>query len=201
MNDYLLQERFIVYLSRVIALATHHRFHLRAITEILSNSEFLKEVEQNDYSMMMEHTPVKLFTSMFEIETEERLDGVYNDAYWCGYVYAKLFYHFKKPFGYLFLIMPLEELLDYYPVYHEMDISALISLFEEKENSDTLLSSLLKRKKMSVRELSEKTGISTNSLTYYKKSNAHLYKGSFMAIKKIARALNVNDNTFLETVG
>ena len=68
--------------------------------------------------------------------------GIYNDAYWCGYSYFELQQRLKKPFSYLFLKLPLSKMMDIYPIFHEMDFSALLEFFE-KEGSNQLLQKLV----------------------------------------------------------
>ena len=200
MIDYNYKQRFTDHMGRIFYLAIKHKFHFSAITNKLSNSTFLRRIEYGDYSMLMDYTPEELFTSIFNFETDELSLMKYNDAYWCGYVYANIFYEFNKPFSYIFLTLPLKELIDKYPVYHEMDITAIFELFEEKEKEETILSRLLSLRKMKMTTLSKLTNIPVATIKHYKKSNENIFKANFITVKKIALALEVDDGVFLNSL-
>ena len=70
--------------------------------------------------------------------------------------------------------------------------------FVKKTEGDSILSKLLKKKRISAVSLAEKTGISENTINYYKKSNKNIYKASFQNVYKIAKALDVPETLFLE---
>ena len=94
-------------------------------------------------------------------------------------------------------MLPLEELIEKYNVYHEMDISAIFELFMEKEKEESILSKILKNRMMKTTKLASITGIPLASINYYKKDNQNIYKANYTTVKKIASALNVEDRIFL----
>ena len=149
MVDYQYEQRFIDYLGRIISLAVYKKVNLEVITNRLENSEFLKEIENNNYSMIMNYTAEELFSMIYEIKDNDVNSYLnYDDAYWCGYVYANIYYEFNDTFPFIFLMMPLKDLLDKYNVYHEMDISAIYEVFVERSSEKTLLAKVLEKKKM-----------------------------------------------------
>ena len=200
------RDKTIDYVSRVLVLALAAKIHLSVVTEILGSSLLCEEIEKDDYTKIITETPYEIFRELYAshnyyiAEVRDNSFMNYNDAYWCGYIYVNLFYKYRKPFLYIFLTLPLDKLLDMYNVYHEMDISAVFEVFEELSKETTLLDRMLKYRKMSAAELARVTGISINTIKYYRKSDDNLYKGSFSNIKRISDALRFNDRVFIEKV-
>ena len=114
--------------------------NLGAFTNALAKSDFISKIESGLY-LDVAHKKVK--TILFEISSnmvcEDISFGVYNDAYWCGEMYFDLHLKLHKSFAYLFLKLPLEKLIDMYPVYHEMDFSSLEEQFHRVEKEKTIL--------------------------------------------------------------
>ena len=117
--------------------------------------------------------------------------GVYNDAYWCGISYYDLHLRLHKSFAYIFLKLPFEKLLDLYPVYHEMDFSALAEFFEEIAKAKTILRLLCESRKVSLSDISRATTVNLNSLKKYNSSDELLLAGSFQNIYKIGQFFDV----------
>lgn len=193
------REKYIDYVAQLFKLAVSSRIHFEAITTALERSSFIRELEDGEYSRIYEQTSYDSFYEIFHLlNMSEDSPFIYNDAYWCGYVYMNIFYEFSKSFSYIFLYLPLEELMSLYSVYHEMDISQIYDYFRKQIEGESILSKLLKKKKISAVSLAEKTGISENTINYYKKSNKNIYKASFQNVYKIAKALDVPETLFLE---
>ena len=146
----------------------------------------------------MNSTPEEMYTFIFGLEAKDNSFAKYNDAYWCGYVYAEIFYNSGRSFPYIFLMLPLDDLINKYDVYHEMDISQLIDYFQKCEMKETILTRLIKKRKITTAELSKLSGVPLNTLNYYKKSNEYIYKANFSVIKRIAMVLDVDDRIFLK---
>jgi len=193
------KEKYIDYFSRIFVLAIDSKLHPMVITNTLSNSPLLKDIELNNYSELSNNSPAILFSHYFNIPVYDDISLFnYNNAYWCGSIYMSLFYKYRKPFSYIFLKLPLSKLLDMYPVYHEMDISGVYEIFESAMDNNSILTLLLEKHSMKLNELSNVTNVSINVLKKYKNNDSYIYKGSFNNLHRIALALNEPDNLFLE---
>lgn len=78
-----------------------------------------------------------------------------------------------------------------------MDISQIIDYFHKCEMGDTILTKLIKKRKMTTTELSRLSRIPLQTLNNYKKSDEHIYAANFTTIKKLSMALEVDDRVFL----
>lgn len=201
MKEILDKDLYTNNFSRIFVLAVDSFIHPQVITDILSKSSLVKDMELGNYSELTNNSPLQLFKYYFNTPVfEDNSLYDFNDAYWCGYIYMNIFYKYNKPFSYIFLKLPLSKLLDMYHVYHEMDITSVYEVFEELMLKDTILSLLLIKHSYKLSELSSLTDISINVLKKYKNSDINLYAGSFKNIHRIAIVLNEPDNLFLENV-
>ena len=102
MTDFNYRNRFTDYLARIIVLAINKKIHFEVITDKLSSSSFLKEIENDDHSLIMNYSVEELFELIFSLKANTVSLMNYNDAYWCGYVYSNIFYKTNKTFPYIF---------------------------------------------------------------------------------------------------
>ena len=191
------------HMGRLISLAVRARINLAVITSVIETSTMAEELQSGRWSRLVNSTAEELFFELFgqtcadmALSFSEYVD--YDDAYWCGWAYMQLLFEARVPMPYLFLVLPLGNMLDLYPVYHEMDITQLVDLFEAERSQETIMRRLLKRKKMKAPALSEKSGVSINTINAYRKSDESLYAASFQNAFRLARALDVPPELFLK---
>ena len=184
--------------SRLFVIAIQNKMNLKSFTFSLEKSLFVKKIEEDIYDDYFNNSLEKIFSDItgYQIKKDESF-GVYNDAYWCGYSYFELFLHTRKSFSYIFLKLPLNELIDLYPIYHEMDFTSLLEYFNEKEKKATILRLLCELNKISLPKLSNSIEINLSTLSKYNKNDEFLYKGSFENIIKISKYFNAPINLFI----
>ena len=198
MNNYDIEKVKYIF-ARLFVTAIQNETNLTAFTRGLTNSDFVKKIEANKYDDYFNKSITDIFESI--VTTYIREDdsfGVYNDAYWSGISYFNLYLKTNKPFSYIFLKLPLEKMLDIYPVYHEMDFSSFYELFQQLEQEKTILRLLCEQYRKSLSKISKATGISVNTLMKYNASDEALYKASFQNIIKIANYFDVSISLFIE---
>lgn len=183
--------------SRLFVLCKNQKINLKSFSLLLMNYDGLFLSEQNDNVISL----MNLFNDItgLYIQSDDSF-GIYNDAYWCGTVYYYLYFKTKKPLSYLLFKLPLNELIDLYKTYHEMDYSSIYELFQTKEKENTILRSLCKQNNLTVNELSKRTNININTLQKYYRNDELLYSASFQNIYKLSQTLNVNISLFIKQV-
>ena len=199
MSDYgldVVKESF----SRLFVIAISNQMHPAAFTFALGKSDYASSIENKQYTNVISINLKKEFLNISGKECENDSYGVYNDAFWSGQCYFDLQRKINKSFSYIFLKLPLNQMLDIYKIFHEMDFSSLVEYFEKKEKEKTILRLLCDYKKISLNKLSKATSISVNTLSKYNASDEALYKGSFQNIIKIARFFEVPTSLFIETL-
>ena len=181
--------------ARMFVIGIQNKINLYSFSSALERSEFVNCIEKDTYSELFNQPLEDIFYSITENKVEkDESYGIYNDAYWAGKCYFDLHTTLNKSFAYLFLKLPINKMLDLYPVYHEMDFSSLVEYFKQIEEETTILKTLCEEKKVTLTEVSKKTGININTLRKYYRSDVSLYKAEFQNIAKI---VGYFDTTFL----
>lgn len=195
------EEKYYDCLSQLFSMAIFQRINLDVITDTIGKSDLIHDIEKNKYDIIINNTPKDIFMHLFPFSFMlEEYVLTYDEGYWCGTVYMNLFYHFKKPFSYIFLKLHLSRLLEMYDVYHEMDIGQIYVEFEKIEKEYTIIELLLKKKMISMSELSRVSKVPLRTLNHYKKSDSNIYNGSYENIQRIVVALEVPNNLFIDSV-
>ena len=198
MNDYELDNLRETF-SRLFVLAVRNKINFKSFTNMLSKSSFITAIEKDKYNELFNKPIEQLLFSITGFETkEDNSYGIYNDAYWCGQNYFDLHIKTKKPFVYLFLKLPFEEMMNIYSIYHEMDFSSLVDYFHKKENEKTILRILCEEKRCSLNDLCKATSLSLNTLRKYNSSDDILYNASFQNIIKLIEYFDVSYLVFKE---
>ena len=188
--------------ARLFVITVQNKMNLDAFTYFLERSKFVEKIESGGYD---EYFNQDLECIFFDV-TENRVGiellsyGVYDDAYWAGSMYFELFQRTHKPFAYLFAKLPLSKMMDMYPVFHEMDYSALEDQFLLLARKKSILRILCDQKGCSIPKLSKATGICASTLGKYAFSDDALYNGSFQTIMKIAKYFGAHASLFLKSV-
>ena len=191
MNNYDIEKVRYIF-ARLFVTAIQNETNLMAFTRSLANSDFIKKIEADKYDDYFNQPLETIFfdITQFRINKDESF-GIYNDAYWCGYMYYELHQKSKKPFSFIFLKLPFTKMLDIYSIYHEMDFSSLEEYFDKCSQSKTILRALCEQKHCSISKLSSQIGVSNATLAKYNADDDALYKGNFQTIYKIAKFFDV----------
>ena len=200
MNNYDIEKVKYIF-ARLFVVAIQNDTNLTAFTRGLAASDFVKKIEANKYDDYFNKSITEIFESITtSYIKEDDSFGIYNDAYWSGIAYFYLYEKTHKPFSYLFLKLPLELLLDLYPVYHEMDLSSLYEHFQKLEQERTILRALCQDYHSSLTKINKATLININTLSKYNASDEALYNASFQNIIKIANYFDVPISLFAEKI-
>ena len=183
--------------ARLFVMAIQNEINFLAFTSSLERSVFANLIEEDVYDDYFNTPLTRIFFDItkMHIEKDESF-GIYNDAYWCGYSYFELQQRLKKPFSYLFLKLPLSKMMDIYPIFHEMDFSALLEFFEKEKDKKTILRALCEQRRCSLSKVSASTGINQATLSKYNADDEALLKGSFQNVYKISKYFNVPVSLF-----
>lgn len=185
--------------SRLFVLAVMNKINFDSFSNMLEKSFFVNILEKKEYNEYFNNSIEKIFYDItgFKVLKDESY-GVYNDAYWCGQNYYDLHTKINKSYSYIFLKLPFSQMINLYPVYHEMDFSSLVDFFNKKEKDKTILRLLCENKKCSLNDISKKTLLSFNTLLKYNASDDALYNGSFQNISKIVKFFDVPYDLFVK---
>lgn len=186
-----------------ITVDTFGKLFVLAKKNKLNFSSFSKSLIKYNINFLKFGVSVESIQNVFEhitgvVPIYNDTYGVYDDAYWCAFVYSRLSEILKKPLAYIICKMPVDILIDMYGIYHEADISMLVDRFNEISKNATILRSLCLMNKISLSKLSKLTGINKNTLVKYNASDSALYKASFEKVYNIRNYFDVDYSLFIE---
>ena len=111
-------------------------------------------------------------------------------------MYLKIFLKYKLNFETIFAYLPLKKMHQLYGVYHEMDVTQFYRYFESLREKNTF-SIFLKEKELTLKALSDKTGISVATLKSLKEGKRNFKNLKSSYLEKISHYLGVEMQTLL----
>lgn len=191
-NTILIKEKFGNLISKLYEDA---KIEIEEINDKLIYSDFLNCFELNNIDYFLEKTNDSIIRAVFDKEI------VYNNQtnmilYWCGVQYINIFLNKRIPLKQVFLLCPLNEMIDYFEIYHELNERELINEFIKNKYTKNILKRIRKDKNYSINELSMITDIKKCTIDYYESSNEHLYESSYTNISKLKNILKCDESLF-----
>ena len=183
----------------IFALIFQTGFNLKlsgdAIEEKIIKSKYVTAM-YHDSDMIIKDNSDTVLEEIYGVNIQTR-DTVEDQILWMSYIYTDLFFDRKKPFDYIFLYLPFNDLFNMFPLYHEVDNSFVFVEFDKKRKI-SLLDSLLNKYEISKKGLSISTRINYNTIVKYSLDDSNLYHAGLDNIYKIAAFLNVDLIMFVE---
>lgn len=187
------QEDIINRLGAIFTYGLNKSYSFKAIEEKVVATHFIDRLENNEYDI--ESKIEEIVEETFNIILNETIDISFKGLF-IAESYFKLFLFFNRSFEYLFLYWPLEELVNKYSLYHEMDFSNLRKDFDLKRQQTTLLKKLCLERNIKLSEISKLTGLNINTLKRYNESDKYLNAASYEAIHRLSSLFKVKENIF-----
>ena len=192
--------KFYDLLGEIVFYGFNQHFSNKFIEESISSSIIFKNyLNKGDDSFINNFSKKEILKLIYKVDlNHEELDKTNTLSMWLGEAYLRLFFKFHKSMEFLFLYLPIDKMSYMFNTYHEMDWGELYDYFLELIKEKSILSLLLKNKKITVYELSVLTGIKKETIKSYSRNNKNIYKASFNNVLKIAGSLNIDNDIFIE---
>lgn len=186
-----LKDKFGQFLSH---LSKDANLSVTEINDVIVNDEFFDFLEKNIAADFMSKSFQDISKIVFGKDFEFRYDGrELVMFFWAGMEYINIAINESVPLRKVFLLLPLEEMLSLFSVYHEMNDFKMIEKWREIYESRSVLSILCKRKRITQKNLSIASGVDINSIKRYCKNNDNLSTASYLTIKSLLNVLDVSD--------
>ena len=186
-------------ISYLLARSYSEKYTFDYIQKTIAYSKAINEFEKSNVTIIAFSSSADIYNDVFPKNNNNFTFSEYNAFGWCGYVYIHLFLKMEITFEALFYLIPFEEMLGLYHLYHEMSISQ-IEEYASNKLKRTMLDIVMKNVKISNNELAEITGISKatiNALRYNKRDIAKLEADKLLSI---SQALNIKMETLLPSI-
>ena len=196
-DDYM--EKYCNTISYLIGRSYDEAYSSDYIEKCIAYSLMIEELERSNVTLIAFSSAEKLYSDIFPLkENNYSLDN-YGVFGWIGYAYMHLFLSLGVTFEALFNVISIEEMLSLYHLYHEMDITRLIDYAKEKMKH-SLLDVMMKRKKVSNKQLSEITKLPAGTINALRYGNRDIEKVEISKALQIAHALNVKLTSLLPNI-
>lgn len=197
-DDYL--TKYCDTLSYIIGRSINDGYSFSSIEKEIADSKMIKEFERSNITTIAFSSVEKLYSDIFpdSVNTGFKLN-VYDVYGWVGLSYIHLFIEMQITFETLFIVLPIKEMINLYPLYHEMSFSQLLNHAKELIPY-SYLDNIMKKQELSTNELSQKTGIpfsTINQLRYGKRDIGKLESNKLLTLSKF---LNVRPESLLNSI-
>ena len=186
-------------LTYLLGRAYSENYSFDYIQKTISYSQMISEFEKSNVTIIAFSSMERIYNDIFPKHVNNYVFNPYDVFGWCGYVYVYLFLKMEITFEALFYLIPLEEMLNLYHLYHEMSVTQIEDYaFEMLKYS--MLDIVMKARKISNGDLSRMTGISVstiNALRYGKRNIAKLEGDKLLLI---ANCLDVKMESLLPSI-
>lgn len=113
-----------------------------------------------------------------------------SPEYWVGWILAYCQWSMNRTFKDIITLVKPSEMLKWYPIYHEMDVSHAVSAIEARARKmPTNLERLRKRKGYSQAQLAELSTVSLRSIQAYEQRSNDITKAQYNILNALAKVL------------
>lgn len=190
------------YFGYVFEYGFSHKYSFDYMQNRIANSKAIKDIEnKSDCSFLINSSLKDVIKDIYELKNNDFAVEIHPNtvSFWVAEAYLRLSFRFHKSLSFIFLYIPIEEMIRMFSPYHEMDWSHLYHDFEQTVLDSSLLRKILDYKHLSINKLSQLTGISKNTLTSYL-NDQRLMEAKFDYIYKISQVLDIDIAVFANKV-
>jgi DNA-binding Xre family transcriptional regulator len=184
-------------IGEIINLAELDGYSFDFIEKTLYKSSMIKEFEESNITQIAFNSSILIYRKLFPNSEATTKDiHLFSSYYWIGEMYIKIFFKYKVNFETIFAYLPIQKMHELYEVYHEMDVTQFYRYFESLKEKNTF-EIFLKEKELTLKALSNKTGISVSTLKALKEGKRDFVNLKSSYLEKISHYLGVEMQTLL----
>ncbi len=195
--DYI--DKYIEVLNYLIARSISEQYSFDHIEKTIARSLPFTRFEKSDVTTIAFSSPKEIYSELFpNIKGDFVINP--NDIYgWIAFAYINIFLKKQVTFETIFAALPLEKMLLYYGPYHEMDISQLLELFDEKVGKSHL-DLFMKKSDMSCVELAKQTNIPLPTIKALRYGHRDIAKMELYRTILISSVLHIKVESLLDKI-
>lgn len=175
--------------------------------ELFIKSGKAKQFERGNPAVITGMSGVELAKSIIEQIYKENADVTASQPmeksaeYWAGWALADFQWYSAYPFRDIFEKVKMSEIVDMYPIFHEMDIHRFYDVMAERMDSiqlETKLKRIREARGLSQSALSKESGVQLRSIQMYEQRNNDIDKAQAKTLYKLSLALGCSIEDLLE---
>lgn len=197
-------------LGRMLDFAVHDlNYDLRSFFDLFISSGIAARFERGDFTVIVGMSGVELCYLVLEKanQTVNRIKPRYtvnrSPQYWTGWALAYYQWYTALQFQQIIQCIPINEILNLYTPYHEMDFRQFCNKMNElyaAAHPDTNLKTLRVKSGLSQRELSEISGVPLRTIQQYEQRQKNINKAQAEYLILLAQALCCKPDDLLEKI-
>ena len=173
----------------------YHNWNIDEFFQYFIDSKlFPRRFESGHPGTVAGKTGVELYrcvTGNFRDDQPDYIEFDRSPEYWVGWALAYCQWHMNRTFRSIISVVKPSEMLKWYPVYHEMDITKVVEAIESRiKKTPTNLERLRKQAGYSQAQLAELSTVSLRSIQMYEQRNNDIAKAQFNILNALAKVLN-----------
>lgn len=208
--DELYLERARRNLARMFDFAVHElKYGLTEFFDMFLKSDVSESFENGESAVLAGKSGVELVYDVvadvkgIPLRIEVVYTGNRSREYWLGWALAYYQWYTSMSFKEITDYIPLEEMLDLYSPYHEMDIRHFVDRLNEmyhEVKKDTNLKVLRNKVGLSQKELAEDAGIPLRTLQQYEQRQKNINKAQVEYLIRLSKSLCCEVGDIIEKV-
>lgn len=167
-----------------------------SINARIEQSEFFDFLEDDNLNTFLSKSPADICFNEFKIKAKTISDSFVNEYVYAGECYISIAISLSIPLRKLFLLFPLERMIELFPTYHEMAPFRIIERVNEEISNVTAFKILLDRSGYSVLTISKITGIDRNYLSRLLNNPNEENRLSSNQVSILSKTLNTSEIYF-----
>ena len=193
-----LKEQYVSTLACILSYGYSKQCLPSYLERLIAYSRPFTEFENGNSKTLAFSSPQAIIRELYLRSDDARISNDINGVFgWMASVYMRLAIQLHPiTFECIFMGLPLDELMQKYPVYHEMDYFHIEKVFMERIHYSKL-DCVMKRLGFSTKKLSKDSGLSENAIRSFRYGYRDIKKAEAMTLMAIASALNVKPSTLL----
>ena len=195
-------------LGRMLDFAVYDlKYAVGDFWELFLTSGIAKRFGEGDFQLLVGMSGVELAYKVLECSgiENERIKPMYasnrSEEYWTGWALAYYQWYTGRTFAKIWNAVKLKDIVDMYPVYHEMDIQQFVDRMNELWESyyiDTNLKRIRMLSGYSQRELSELSGVSLRQIQLFEQRQRNINHTKAENVFRLAKILNCKCEDLIE---
>ena len=192
-------DEFSHNLERVLSTAKKYKYSFKVIERRISYNTYFQEIERSDNRIPRCVVDGSIMKEIFyDLNEDYENTPMYLDTTWAAEAYLRIQNETRLTFEAIFIYLPIKEMLKLFNVYHEMDFNQIVDLFKKRFEEESVLDKLLEKFKMSLKSLSEMSGVSYDLLYGLKSRRRDIKKVNIKDIYEIKKVFDVRSETIAE---
>ena len=178
-------------LGYLIGRAVDEGYSPRHIEKMIAYSSTFSSLEKSDITEIAFSSKEALFDKIFETKNKPVFSYNPYDIYgWIGYIYIRLFFDLKITFEFLFIALPIDDAINMYHLYHEMDYQQLLQAVKSRIVK-TNLNTILENRAISSAKLASLSNVPLSTVVALRYGHRDINKTEAYSLLRIANVLKI----------